>query len=294
MSNKTLFSLIVIALVLFTAINSTFIINQYEVGLSRMFGKINRASDGKPVIYQPGLQWRIPFLEDVIYLDKRIQTLDGAPNSVVTNEKKDMLVDTFVKWKINDFAQYFLTTQGDRVIAESLLERIVNNALRAEFGRRSIKDAIYLKRDEMMQNIQSEANKGAPELGIEIVDVRVKKVNLPSSVSKSVYERMRAERNRVATSFRSEGNKSAKIIRAKADREVTIIGANADLEARLIMADADAESANIYATAFKKNAEFYDFLRSLEAYRKTFNSGNDVMVISPDDDFFRYFGKEKN
>ncbi len=294
MSNKTLFSLIVIALVLFTAINSTFIINQYEVGLSRMFGKINRASDGKPVIYQPGLQWRIPFLEDVIYLDKRIQTLDGAPNSVVTNEKKDMLVDTFVKWKINDFAQYFLTTQGDRVIAESLLERIVNNALRAEFGRRSIKDAIYLKRDEMMQNIQTEANKGAPELGIEIVDVRVKKVNLPSSVSKSVYERMRAERNRVATSFRSEGNKSAKIIRAKADREVTIIGANADLEARLIMADADAESANIYATAFKKNAEFYDFLRSLEAYRKTFNSGNDVMVISPDDDFFRYFGKEKN
>lgn len=293
MPNKTLISLVIILALSVLIVKSTFIINQYEVGLSRMFGKINRAADEKPVLYEPGLHWRVPFVENVIYMDGRIQTLDGAPSSVVTKEKKDLLVDTFVKWKIADFAQYFLTTQGDRVIAESLLERIVSNALRAEFGRRSIKDAIYLKREEMMTNIQTEANKGAPELGIVIVDVRVKKVNLPTSVSKSVYERMRAERNRVATAFRSEGNKSAKIIRAKADREVTVIGANADLEARLVMADADAESANIYATSFKKNAEFYDFLRSLEAYRNTFNSGNNVMVISPDDDFFRYFGKEK-
>ncbi len=294
MSNKTLYSLVLIIGLVLIGANSFFTINQYEKGLSKMFGKIERNEDGTPKLYQPGIHFKVPFLESVIRLDGRIQTLDGAADRVGTLEKIDLMVDTFVKWRIKDFATYYLRTQGRVTRANQLLETIVKSALLAEFGKHSVTDAIYLKRDEMLKNISDAANLGAPEFGIEIVDVRVKQANYPTDVNENIYRQMRAERLQAATKERSEGQKKATIIRAEAQKTVVVIAANAGLKARIVRSEADAKSANIYATSFKKNAEFYDFLRSLEAYRNTFSSGNDVMVISPDDDFFRYFGKEKN
>jgi membrane protease subunit HflC len=294
MSNKTIIGIILIFGVLVVGSNAFFTINQYERGLTKMFGKIERNADGTPKLYEPGINFKVPFLESVIYLDGRIQTLDGPAERVGTVEKIDMMVDTFVKWRIKDFAQYYLRTQGRTERANLLLEKIVNNALRAEFGRNNVTDAIYLKREQMMDNISNFANEGAPELGIEIVDVRVKQANYPPDVNENIYKRMRAERLQAATRERSEGKKQATIIRAQAQKEVIVIAANASLKARIIRSEADAKAAKIYATSFKKNSEFYDFIRSMEAYRNTFENGDDVMVISPDDDFFRYFGKEKN
>ncbi len=293
MSNRTFASIIFIIALLFIGSQSVFTINQYEKGLTKKFGKILRTTDGKPLLYQPGIHFKMPFIEKVIFLDGRIQTLDGAAERVSTNKKIDLMVDAFVKWRISDFSQFYLRTQGKIFKANQLLERIMNNALRAEYGRNSVIDAIYLKREEMMHNIATVANESAPELGITIVDVRVKQSNYPTDVSESVYKQMRAERGQAATKYRSEGKKQATFIRAEADKQVTILTSQGELKARKLRADADAKTAKIYADAFNKDPEFYDFLRSLEAYRNSFHNGRDVMVLSPDNDFFRYFGKQK-
>lgn len=293
MNNKTLFALVAILLLFLVGTNSYFTIYQYEKGLSKIFGKIARKADGSPKLYEPGIHLRVPFLESVIRLDGRIQTLDGAAERVGTIEKIDMMVDTFVKWRIKDFEAFYLRTQGRPERANILLEKIVNNALRAEFGKHSVEDAIYKQREKMMQDIQVMANKGAPELGIEIVDVRVKQANYPPDVNETIYKRMRAERLQAATKERSEGRKTATIIRAEAQKKVTVIGANAQLKVRQIEAEAEAKATKIYADSYGKDTEFYDFLRSMEAYKKSFHKGSDVMVMSPDDDFFRYFGKAK-
>ncbi len=293
MSNKTLVAIVAILAILIVGSNSIFTINQYEKGLTKKFGKIERNDDGTPSLYEPGIHFRIPFIEKVIHMDGRIQTLDGASERVSTNKKIDMMVDSFVKWKISDFSQYYLRTQGEIFKANQLLERIINNALRAEYGKNSVIDAIYLKRQEMMDNITLAANESAPELGITIVDVRVKQSNYPKDVSESVYKQMRAERNQAATRYRSDGKKQATFIRAEADKQVTIITSQGELQARRTRADADAKTAKIYSDAFSKKPEFYDFLRSMEAYRKAFRNKGDVMVVSPNNDFFRYFSKQK-
>jgi len=293
MSNKSFFGVALIVLIAFIGLNSVFVINQYQIGLTKVFGKIDRNADGSLKKYPPGIHVKIPFLESVIILDARIQTLDGAAERVGTIEKIDLMVDSFVKWRIKDFALYYLRTQGRQERANLLLEKIVNNALRAEFGQHSVTDAIYLKREKMMQNIRNVANKGAPELGIDIVDVRVKQANYPPDVNGTIYERMRTERLQAATKERSEGKKTATFIRAEAQKKVIVINAQADLKSRKIRAEAGANAAKIYADSYNKDPEFYDFLRSLEAYRNSFKNQQDVMVISPDDDFFRYFNKEK-
>lgn len=293
MSNKSFFTMAFLIAALFVGLNSVFVINQYQIGLTKVFGKIDRNKNGTLKQYPPGIHTKIPFLETVITLDARIQTLDGAAERVGTIEKIDMMVDTFVKWRIKDFALYYLRTQGRLERANLLLEKIVNNALRAEFGQHSVTDAIYLKREKMMENIRQVANKGAPELGIDIVDVRVKQANYPPDVNGTIYERMRTERLQAATKERSEGKKKATIIRAEAQKKVVVINAEANLKARRIRAEANAKAAKIYADSYNKDSEFYDFLRSLEAYRTSFENNQDVMVISPDDDFFRYFNKEK-
>jgi membrane protease subunit HflC len=288
---NTPFTLGAIALIALIALNSVFTVAQYETGFVRVFGKIERDANGEPQVYGPGLHVRWPFITKIVRLDRRIQTMDRPAERVGTSEKKDMMVDLFVKWRIRDFQQFYLRTQGDTTKASLLLERIVNNALRNEFGRNTITDVISERREEIMENIRNEANSGAPELGIEIVDVRVKQANLPVDVSKSVYERMREERNRVATQLRSEGRKLATVIRAEADKRVTIMKAEARLAASRLRADADAAAARIYADAYNKDPEFFDFLRSLQAYENSMTSGTDIMVLSPDGEFFKYFGK---
>ena len=299
MSPKQTLLVLVTMILLLTGLNSIFIVKQWEAGIVLRFGKVHRNIETNKVIdYQPGIHFKIPFIDKIAYVDTRIQTMDSRPQEVMTNEKKALVVDTYVKWIVEDYAQFYLRTQNDFNRAESLLERIVNTDLRAEVGLNSVKETISGERAQMMVNVKERSNKGAPEFGIRIVDVRVKQVNYPTEISSTVYERMRSERERVATSFRSNGKKEAEIIEARADRKATIIKADATRDAKVITGQADAEAAKIYATAYNKDPEFFSFIRSLQAYDKSFNSSQDFMVIKPDSDFFKFMkdskGKMKN
>ena len=299
MSPKQTFSVLIIMILLMVGLNSIFIVKQWEAGILLRFGKVHRIADtNEAVDYKPGLHFKYPFVDKIAYVDTRIQTMDSRPQEVMTSEKKALVVDTYVKWIVEDYAQFYLRTQNDFNRAESLLERIVNTDLRAEVGKNTVKETISGERAQMMVNIRDNSNKSAPELGIRIVDVRVKQVNYPQEVSGNVYERMRSERERVATAFRSNGRKEAEIIKAGADRKATIIKADADREAKILIGQADAEAASIYALAYNKDSDFFSFVRSLEAYDKSFNNSQDLMVIKPDSEFFQFMkdasGSKKN
>jgi len=299
MSPKQTFSILIIMILLLVGLNSLFIVKQWEAGILLRFGKVHRIVDtGDADVRGPGLHFKWPFVDKIAYVDTRIQTMDSRPQEVMTNEKKALVVDTYVKWIVEDYAQFYLRTQNDFNRAESLLERIVNTDLRAEVGINSVKETISGERAQMMINIRDSSNESAPELGIRIVDVRVKQVNYPAEISGTVYERMRSERERVATAFRSNGRKEAEIIQAGADRKATIIKADAEREAKIITGQADAEAANIYALAYRKDAEFFNFVRSLEAYDNSFQNNQDFMVMKPDSEFFQFMkdasGSSKN
>jgi len=289
MSPKQTLVLLATLILLIVGLNSMFVVNQWEAGIVLRFGKVHREVDTqKAVVYQPGLHFKYPIADKVAYIDTRIQTMDSRPQEVMTNEKKALVVDTYVKWVVKDYAQFYLRTQNDFNRAESLLERMVNTDLRSEIGTNTIKETISGERAQMMVNIRNNSNKSAPELGIEVIDVRIKQVNYPPEVSDNVYARMRSERERVATSFRSKGRKQAEIIQAGADRKATIIQADAVRDAKIITGQADAYAAKIYASAFSKNTEFYSFLRSLQAYDASFKNSQDIMVIKPDSEFFDF------
>jgi membrane protease subunit HflC len=289
MSPKQTFSILIIMLLLMAGLNSLFIVKQWEAGILLRFGKVHKISDTEEAdVRKPGLHFKIPFIDKIAYVDTRIQTMDSRPQEVMTSEKKALVVDTFVKWIVEDYAQFYLRTQNDFSRAESLLERIVNTDLREEVGLNTVKETISGERAQMMVNIRNNSNLSAPELGVRIVDVRVKQVNYPTEISVNVYERMRSERERVATAFRSNGRKEAEIIQAGADRKATIIKADAERDAKIITGQADAEAANIYAGAYNKNAEFFSFVRSLQAYDRSFKNNQDIMVMKPDSEFFQF------
>ncbi|MCP4413969.1 MAG: protease modulator HflC [Gammaproteobacteria bacterium] len=294
MSPKQTFSILIIMILLLVGLNSIFIVKQWEAGILLRFGKVHRIVDtGKADVREPGIHFKYPFIDKIAYVDTRIQTMDSLPQEVMTNEKKALLVDTYVKWVVEDYAQFYLRTQNDFNRAESLLERIVNTDLRAEVGLNSVNQTISGERAQMMVNIRDNSNKSAPEFGIRIVDVRVKQVNYPTEISGTVYERMRSERRRVATAFRSNGRKEAEVIEAGADRKATVIKADAEREAKVLIGQADAEAAKIYASAYEKNSEFFSFVRSLQAYEKSFNNNQDIMVMKPDSDFFKFMKESK-
>lgn len=280
----------VIALIL---ASSVFVIKEGERGIVLQFGKVKRIADStEPLVYEPGLHWKVPLIDDVRKLDARIQTLDGQEDRFVTSEKKDLIIDSYVKWRIEDFAKFYLATGGgSRLQAESLLKRKINNGLRSEIGSRTIKDIVSGERTEVMEEALKRMARSS-ELGIRVVDVRIKQINLPLEVSNSIYQRMRAERNAVAREHRSQGREKAEFIRADIDRRVTIMIADAERNARKLKGEGDAEAARIYADSYKQNPEFFGFLRSMEAYKKSFDSGRDVMVLKPDSDFFRYFDSQ--
>jgi membrane protease subunit HflC len=285
---QTLFVLFTLVLVVVGS-NSLFVVDEWETGIVLRFGKIHGIEEtGTATEYKPGLHFMIPFVDRVVKIDKRIQTMDSRPQEALTNEKKALVVDTYVKWRVSDYGQFYLRTQNDFNRAESLLERIVNNDLRAAIGMNTVKETISGEREQMMIDIGNNSNASAQELGINVVDVRVKQVNYPPEVSENVYERMRSERERVATAFRSNGRKEADIIEASADKEATIIEANAERDSKIIRGEADAKAAAIYAEAFKQDAEFFAFLRSLESYEKSFIGQQDIMVMRPDSDFFKF------
>jgi len=239
-------------------------------------------------VFEPGLHFKIPFIEFVRKLDARIQTLDEAPDRFVTSEKKDLIVDSFAKWRIVDFSTYYLRTSGSIENARALLKQKINNGLRTEFGNRTIKEIVSGERGVIMQKALESAASSREDLGIEVVDVRIKAINLPTEVSNSIYERMRAERTAVAKEHRSQGQEQAEIIRSTIDAKITIMLATAEKNANEVRGEGDAQAAKIYADTYNKDAEFYRFYRSLEAYEKSFNSKSDIMVIKPDSDFFHY------
>ncbi|MCU7857073.1 MAG: protease modulator HflC, partial [Candidatus Thiodiazotropha sp. (ex Lucinoma borealis)] len=261
---------------------SAFVVNQWEVALKLRLGEIV-ATD-----YTPGLHWMVPVLNNVKTFDARIQTMDARPERFLTAEKKDVIVDYFAKWRIADVAQYFRSTGGNPDKTTRLLQERINTSLRDEFGKRTVKEVVSGERTEIMDKLTKDSDANAAELGVEILDVRVKQIDLPPEVSESVYQRMRAERERVARDLRAKGAEAAERIRANADRERVVIVADAYREAEKLRGEGDGKAAETYAGAYKQDSEFYSFYRSLNAYKNSFQNRSDVMVLQPDSDFFRY------
>ena len=262
---------------------SVFTVDERQEAILFQFGEIIEAD------YEPGIHFKIPFLNNVRKFDNRILTIDQKPERFLTQEKKDLIVDSYVKWRITDVIQYYKTTQGDELTAGRLLYENINNGLRNEFGKRTIKDVISGDRTQIMELMTNQASERAKTLGIEVVDVRVKKVDYPERVSNSVYQRMRAEREREARDFRSKGHEASERIQADADRQRSILLAEAYRDSEIVRGEGDARATEIYADAFNKDHEFYKFYRSITAYVKNFSSAGDVILLQPDSDYFRYF-----
>lgn len=281
--------LVVIAVIVYASI---IVVPEGTRGIMLRFGKVQRDADNKVVVYSPGLHFKIPFIDGINILNARIQTLDGQADRFVTVEKKDLLVDSYVKWRIADFGKFYTSTGGgDYLRADSLLRRKVNDRLRSEIGSRTIKDIVSGTRGELMLDAKKALNTGAEstsELGIEVVDVRIKQINLPVEVSSSIYQRMRAERDAVAREHRSQGREKAAFIQADVDRKVTVILANANRKAQELRGEGDAVAAKVYADSFGQAPEFYNFIRSLKAYEKSFAQSDNMMILKPDSEFFQF------
>ncbi len=238
---------------------------------------------------EPGLYFKLPLLDNVRFFDVRILTIDTPePERFLTSEKKNVLVDLFVKWRIIDVRSYFTSVGGDELRAQTRLLQTINDGLRAEFGNRTVHDVVSGERDKIMELMRNKANEDASKIGVEVLDVRLKRVDLPQEVSESVYRRMEAERKRVANELRSTGSAESEKIRADADKQREVILAEAYRDAQRIKGEGDAKAAAIYARAYEINPEFYAFYRSLEAYRASFKSRSDVLVLEPNSDFFKY------
>jgi membrane protease subunit HflC len=275
------------ALVAVVVYAATFVVNQWEVAIKLRLGEIVDSN------YEPGLHWMVPVINNVVKFDARIQTLDAQPERFLTIEKKDVIVDSFAKWRIANVAQYYRSTGGSSDKAKRLLAERINTSLRNEFGKRTIKEVVSGERAEIMALLTKESDAQAAELGVEVLDVRVKQIDLPPEVSESVYGRMRAERERVARDLRAQGGEAAERIRAEADRERVVIVADAYKEAEQLRGEGDGKAAEIYANAYNQDAEFYAFYRSLNAYKESFKDRSDIMVLQPDSDFFRYLKSQR-
>ena len=281
------FLLILVGVALLVAVSSLFIVDERQAAIKFQLGEIVESN------YEPGLHIKAPWpINNVRKFDKRILTLDTRPERFLTGEKKNVSVDFFVKWRIRDAAKYYTSFMGDERQAGLRLLQIVNNGLQLEFDQRTIKQVVSDDRSVMMADLTTKANSEVQQFGIEIVDVRIKQIELPQEVSSSVYARMRAERERIAKEFRAQGQEAAKGIQAIADRERTVILAEARRDAEILRGEGDARATEIYAEAYGKDQEFYEFYRSMNAYRGALANGNDVLVLEPDSEFFKYFGSD--
>ena len=282
MSPKAFIALIIIALGVMVGSQSFYIVKETERAIKFQFGEVVEAD------LMPGLGWKVPVMQEIKRFDARVLTLDTQPSRFLTSGKKYVIVDSYAKWRIKDVRSYYQASSGDRNRATTLLENLVNKGLRNEIASRTLHEVVSGERDQLMTQLTADLNiETQKELGIELIDVRVKAVDLPEELSKSVYDRMSAERGREAREHRSQGNELAEGIEADADRQKTVLEAQAYREAEQIKGEGDAEAARIYADAFNKNPEFYAFTRSLKAYTETFQ-GNDVLLLDPKGDFFRY------
>jgi membrane protease subunit HflC len=274
---------IVVAVLLMLTTLAFYTVDQREKAVVFQLGEI------KEIVSEPGLHTKWPLIQNVRYFDNRILTLDTPDTErFITSEKKNVLVDSFVKWRIADVRQYYISVQGDELRAQTRISQTVNAALREEFGKRTVHDVVSGERDDIMRIVRDKLEDDAKRIGVSVVDVRIKRVELPQEVSESVYRRMEAERRAVASELRSQGFADAEKIRAEADRERQTIIAEAYRKAQTVKGEGDQKASAIYGKAFSENPEFYAFYRSLEAYKTGFSKKNDVLVLEPNSDFFKY------
>ncbi len=266
---------------------TVFTVTETERAMKFRLGEIVEAD------YEPGIHFKLPFINNVKKFDKRILNMDSAPERFLTAEKKNVIVDSFVKWRIGDVKTFYTNVAGDINQGNVRLDQIIKDAYRSEFSKREIKQLVSTDRSIIREALITNASPLASKLGIEIVDVQVKRIDLPDDVSSSVYRRMEAERERVAREFRSQGSEAAETIRADADKQREIILAEAFRDAEILRGNGDAVAADIYAKAYGADVEFFAFYRSMNAYKKTFRNSGDMIVLEPDSDFFKYFKKQK-
>ena len=278
--------LIIIAAVFFILSSALYTVSETQTAIKLRLGEI------VSVEKEPGLKFKTPFVNNVVKFDDRVQTLDAPSERFLTGEKKNVIVDSYVKWRIIDAEKFYKSTGGNLARTNNRLAQIIKTGLKSEFSKRTIADVVSGERSEIMTSIAKLAKKDIGAFGIEIIDVRIKRIDLSQEVSNSVYRRMQAERNRVAKEFRSKGAEEAEIIQAAADKKRTIILANAYRDSEIIRGEGDAISASNYAQAYSQNSDFYSFYRSLESYKKSFSGQNDVMVLNPNTEFFRHFNPE--
>jgi membrane protease subunit HflC len=286
--NKSIPVMIVFVVVALILNASMFVIKETDRAVMLRFGRLTQSD------IQPGLHFKMPMADVVKVFDARVLTMDAPPESFFTAQKKRLIVDAFAKWRIADVDTYYKATGGVESVAQNRLAQRVNDGLRNEFGTRTLNEVVSGERDQLLDKLKDDLNLTVNEtLGIKIVDVRVKRIDLPSEVSEQVYRRMTAEREKEARELRSKGKEGAEKIRASADRERTILAATAYAESERIRGEGDAQAAATYANAFNQDPEFYAFIRSLNAYKTSFSGGNDILLVDPEGDFFKYLNDSK-
>lgn len=286
MSVKAVVGAVIAALVVFLGANSLFVVSEFERAVLLQFGAVQRHD------IAPGMHFKLPFVMEVRRFDARVLTLDAPAERFLTLEKKAVMVDSFAKFRVTDVEKYYTSTSGDVERAKDLLKERVNTGLRNEISKRSLHEVVSGERDQLMQVLTANLHRVAKEeLGVEVVDVRVKRIDLPNEVSESVYNRMNTEREIEARQHRAKGQELAVGVRADADRQQVVIGAEAYRDAERIRGEGDAEAASIYASAYSRDPEFYRFYRSMAAYRETFATKGDILLVQPDSDFFSYLSK---
>lgn len=288
MNARSIVALALLAGLAFLASSSLYIVNETQRAIRLQFGEVVETD------IQPGLHWKIPVYNTVRLFDTRLQTLDGSPSRYLTGDRKGVIVDSFVQWKIVNVTRYYEATAGDEQASMRLIAPRVDESLRNEFGRRTLGEIVSEQRDELMSRPIEELNRALRDsMGVAILDIRVKQIDLPAEVSNSVYERMRTERQREAREYRAQGQEQSERIRAAVDRGREVILATAERDADILRGEGDADATRIYAQAYNQDRELYSFLRSMEAYRSSFNNKQDILVVSPKSEFFRYLDNSK-
>ena len=288
MSQRAFSGLIAVVAIVFLAYNTLFVVSARERAVQLRFGQVVREN------IEPGLHWKLPFVDKIKVFDGRLQTLDVPSERFLTLEKKAVIVDSYIKWKIHDVYAFYKSTAGDLMRANTLLAQRAESRMRNKFGGLTLNEVVSGQRDELMDDITRSLDDVAQtELGVSVVDVRVKRIDLPPQVSDSVFERMSSEREKEAQEYRSKGKEMAEGIMANADREKRIVMANAYKKAEIIRGEGDAKAADIYASAYRQDPEFYAFYRSLQAYKSSFNDSGDILLLEPDNDFFKYLNSMK-
>ncbi|WP_116963693.1 protease modulator HflC [Fastidiosibacter lacustris] len=290
MSNKLMSLIVVIIVVLLLLFSLLFRVNQGNEAVILRLGELNQTKDGQVKVYTPGLNFKIPLIEQIKTYDMRLRTLIVDSSRVVTNEQKDVIIDAYLEWKIINISQFYRSVSGNDSRAELLLKQFLEASLRAEVGKIDIQGLINNERDQLMQTLTRSVQDQAKKIGIDVVDVRIKQIDLPETVTDSIYQRMRSERQKVAASIRAQGEQLSESIRADADATVTITLAKADRDAKEIKAKADAKAAQIYAETYGQSKKFYDFWRTMQAYQISFSGKkDDVFILKPQGEFFKYF-----